>query len=53
MTGLEWITLKEWFDTLEGVQFHPESIITQVGKDLLRNFLKLPYTRGNNLEVTR
>ncbi len=26
---------------LEGVQFHPESILTTVGKDLLRNFLKI------------
>jgi anthranilate/para-aminobenzoate synthase component II len=26
---------------VEGVQFHPESIMTQVGKELLRNFLKL------------
>ncbi|GLX71443.1 aminodeoxychorismate/anthranilate synthase component II [Paenibacillus glycanilyticus] len=26
---------------IEGVQFHPESIITQHGHDMLRNFLKL------------
>ena len=26
---------------VEGVQFHPESILTKVGKDLLRNFLKM------------
>ncbi len=25
---------------VEGIQFHPESIMTEVGKDLLRNFLK-------------
>ena len=27
---------------IEGVQFHPESIMTDVGKDLLRNFLEMP-----------
>ena len=26
---------------IEGVQFHPESILTLAGKDLLRNFLKM------------
>ena len=26
---------------VEGVQFHPESIMTRVGHDLLRNFLKM------------
>ena len=30
---------------VEGVQFHPESIMTEVGKDLLKNFLNL---RGTN-----
>ena len=27
---------------VEGVQFHPESILTEGGRDLLRNFLKMP-----------
>jgi anthranilate synthase component 2 len=26
---------------VEGVQFHPESIMTKVGKDLLKNFLRM------------
>ncbi|MDH5201735.1 MAG: aminodeoxychorismate/anthranilate synthase component II [Nitrospirota bacterium] len=26
---------------IEGVQFHPESILTKVGKDLLKNFLRI------------
>jgi anthranilate/para-aminobenzoate synthase component II len=25
----------------EGIQFHPESIMTVVGKNLLKNFLKV------------
>ena len=27
---------------VEGIQFHPESIMTKVGKDLLKNFLDAP-----------
>jgi len=30
---------KQYF--IEGIQFHPESILTVVGKDLLKNFLKM------------
>lgn len=29
---------------IEGIQFHPESIMTKVGKDLLKNFLDAPVT---------
>ena len=38
---------------VEGVQFHPESFMTEVGKDLLKNFLQLSYTRGKSSEVKR
>ncbi|MCU0588733.1 MAG: aminodeoxychorismate/anthranilate synthase component II [Syntrophobacteraceae bacterium] len=34
----------------EGIQFHPESIMTQVGKRLLRNFLEI--TQGADLKLT-
>ena len=30
---------------IEGVQFHPESIMTEVGKDLLRNFLEVKWEK--------
>jgi len=30
---------------VEGVQFHPESILTKVGKDLLKNFLEMGKTK--------
>lgn len=31
---------------MEGIQFHPESILTKAGKDILRNFLEM--TRGKS-----
>jgi para-aminobenzoate synthetase len=40
--ALRHITLPIW-----GVQFHPESICTQYGERILRNFLPLAYARGS------
>ena len=34
---------------VEGVQFHPESILTTGGKDLLRNFLRLSKEKSTTL----
>ena len=38
---------------VEGIQFHPESFMTEAGKDLLKNFLQLSYTKSNSWEVKR
>ncbi len=38
---------------VEGIQFHPESFMTEAGKDLLKNFLQLSYTRSNSSEVKK
>ena len=35
------VRLKARGAPLEGVQFHPESIMTTAGKSLLKNFLEL------------
>jgi len=31
---------------VEGVQYHPESIMTESGKELLRNFIELYCAKG-------
>jgi anthranilate synthase component 2 len=33
---------------LEGIQFHPESFMTESGKNILANFLKIPVTGVSN-----
>ncbi len=33
---------------LEGVQFHPESILTRVGKDILKNFLEISEAQNHD-----
>ena len=38
---------------LEGVQFHPESILTTAGKDLLRNFLGIGAGIGARVSIKR
>jgi anthranilate synthase/aminodeoxychorismate synthase-like glutamine amidotransferase len=38
---------------VEGIQFHPESFMTQYGKKLLRNFLKTPVNTGTKQSAKR
>ena len=38
---------------VEGVQFHPESFMTQSGKEILKNFLQLSYAKSDSSEVMR
>jgi len=38
---------------VEGVQFHPESVLTAAGKDLLHNFLRMAGVQTARLEAPR
>ncbi len=38
-------------DVVEGIQFHPESILTEKGHNILANFLRLPKPRTKAVEV--
>ncbi len=38
---------------VSGVQFHPESIMTEVGKDILRNFLNISREKSRSSKAAR
>jgi anthranilate synthase/aminodeoxychorismate synthase-like glutamine amidotransferase len=46
----EIMALKHRQHPVQGVQFHPESFMTEVGKDLLRNFLRMEVRESSRPE---
>jgi anthranilate synthase component 2 len=44
------MALKHRQHPVQGVQFHPESFMTEVGKDLLRNFLRMEVRESSRPE---